>query len=303
MRIAAEPSVAQVRLLQPGTAATTCAATPAVAAKPAGHLRSAGLVPVPKAEWLQVRGKPRPTLRFDVVGSVSPGTGFAAGKVLLLLEFPGREHFPSTCTAKVNGRDATLEIRSSAGHIGYAGGTHGFNPKSYWAGLIPYESEWTWYICPVGGGESQVHFSGTTAMSQVRIKAWLWSDRDCTANEKTLPIVCPPPASRSAASGSSAAACASCSRKATGSPDSPRRASGPCHSGRSEESGLSYEATDILRSAQDDSYEYSGRASSLTGVASSTSVSNGRKAMVRGCPARISIAAFAASSAQGLCRR
>ncbi len=81
----------------------------------------------------------------------------------------------------------------SAGHIGYAGETHGFNPKSYWAGLIPYESEWTWYICPLGAGESQVHFSGTVAMSQVRIKAWVWSDRDCTANEKTVPIVCPTP--------------------------------------------------------------------------------------------------------------
>jgi hypothetical protein len=194
MRIAADLGVAQVQVLQPGTAATTSVASPAVATAPAGRVRSAVVAPVPKAQWLQVCGKPRSTVRFDVECSVSPGAGCTAGKVLLLLEFPGREHVPSTCKAKVNGQDATLELRSSAGHIGYAGGTHGFDPKSYWAGLIPYESEWTWYICPVGDGESQVHFSGTAALPQVRIKAWVWSDRDCAANEKTLPIVCPPPA-------------------------------------------------------------------------------------------------------------
>lgn len=194
MRIAANSGVAQVQVLQPGAAAITCDVTAAVATEPVGSVRSTAVTPIPKEQWLQVRGKPRSTVRFDVDCSVSPGTGCTAGKVLLLLEFPGREHAASTCTAKVNGRNTALEMLCSAGHIGYAGGTHGFNPKSYWASLIPYESEWTWYICPLGAGESRVHFSGTAAMPQVRIKSWVWSDRDCAAHEKTLPIVCPAPA-------------------------------------------------------------------------------------------------------------
>jgi hypothetical protein len=194
MQIAPDAGVTQVQLLPPGGAATTRAVTAAVASEPAGRLRSAAVVPLPKEQWLQVRGKPRSTVRFDVDCSVSPGTGRSDGKLLLLLEFPGRDHAPSTCSAKVNGREAALEMRSSAGHIGYAGGTHGFNPKSYWAGLIPYESQWTWYICPLGAGESQVRFSGAAAMPEVRIRAWVWSDRDCTAGVQTLSIVCPAPA-------------------------------------------------------------------------------------------------------------
>ena len=69
--------------------------------------------------------------------------------------------------------------------MGYAGGTHGFNPKSYWAGIIPYECEWTWYLCDVKPGPSRVRFQGAAARPDVKLGLWLWSDRDCAAGQQT----------------------------------------------------------------------------------------------------------------------
>jgi hypothetical protein len=93
----------------------------------------------------------------------------------------------------VNGQAAALEERSSGGQMGYAGGTHGFNPKSYWAGIIPYECEWTWYLCDVKPGPSRVRFQGAAARPDVKIGLWLWSDRDCAAGQQPLPIACTRP--------------------------------------------------------------------------------------------------------------
>ena len=74
-----------------------------------------------------------PCVNFNLQCSVSISAG-NCGKLLLLVEFPGRNHFPSSCMAAVNGDTVSLEERSSAGQMGFASGTHFFDPKSYWAG-------------------------------------------------------------------------------------------------------------------------------------------------------------------------
>ena len=193
MRVAADPGVEQVQVLQPGGGTTRRAATAAPSAAPSGKVLSHALTQLPKADWLKVKGKALPTSRFDLECTVSLPAGAAKGKVLLLLEYPGRQHVLSTCTATVNGRETRLEQSSSADHIGYAGGTHGFNPKSYWAGLIPYASEWTWHICPVGAGESRVRFTGAVAMPKAKTGVWVWSDSDRSAREQALGIPCSKP--------------------------------------------------------------------------------------------------------------
>ncbi len=59
--------------------------------------------------------------------------------------------------------------------------------------MIPYESEWTWYLCEVKPGPSRVVLHGAVARSEVKLGAWIWSDRDCRAGQQPLPVPCGEP--------------------------------------------------------------------------------------------------------------
>src|SRR5208283_1100217 len=91
-----------------------------------------------ETEWKSVTWKEVPTVEFEVECSVSIPREASSGRVLLLIEFPGRTPCPSRCDAWVDGQPVRLEERTSAEHIGY------FN----WTGALhPFESEWCWYLC------------------------------------------------------------------------------------------------------------------------------------------------------------
>ena len=159
-----------MRLLEPGQDERVIAVVPREREDLTGELVSRTVRPVPKNQWLaakprttalfpfrypadlnpetvqklketqwkDVKWKHVPTVSFEVECSVSVPRQAGSGKVLLLVEFPGREHRPSRCAAWVDGRPADLEERSSDEHIGY------YN----WTGdLRAVESEWCWYIC------------------------------------------------------------------------------------------------------------------------------------------------------------
>lgn len=128
-------------------------------------------------------------MEFELECSVSVSRGAGKGAVLLLLEFPGRKHYPSHCSARVNGAPVTLRESSSAGHIGYYMPT----PNSPWKDVMPYESEWTWYIAEVGPGASTIRFTGGSAQAQSRIGLWAWADWDVTAKAVSVSTACPEP--------------------------------------------------------------------------------------------------------------
>jgi hypothetical protein len=79
----------------------------------------------------------------------------------------------------VNGKPAALEQRSSAGHTGYYGPDSGV-----WKGVRAHDSQWTWYLCDVPPGMSQVRFSGTAAHAQPRIGMWAWAETE------VVPVPC-----------------------------------------------------------------------------------------------------------------
>ena len=193
MRVAPQAGAGEVEVLQPGGATSRHAAARPPATAPAGQVIAQSVKLLPQPEWLPVKGKPGRSVGFDVECTVSVPADCCRARVLLLVQFPSRQHAPGRCSATVNGQAAALEERSSGGQMGYAGGTHGFNPKSYWAGIIPYECEWTWYLCDVKPGPSRVRFQGAAARPDVKIGLWLWSDRDCAAGQQPLPIACTRP--------------------------------------------------------------------------------------------------------------
>ena len=122
-----------------------------------------------ETQWKGVKWKPVPTVSFEVECSVSVPRQAGSGKVLLLVEFPGREPRPSRCSGWVDDQPADLEERSSDEHIGY------YN----WTGdLRAVESEWCWYICNVAPGSHRVKFSGTTGHPNPRLGLWLWAEQE-----------------------------------------------------------------------------------------------------------------------------
>lgn len=178
MRVLPEPGVKRVEVLQPGGSLKAHAVAKTPSRVPTGTVRSCTASELPKADWLSSGGKPFPTSRFEVDCSAAIPAG-TQGKVLLLVESSSRVHMPSTCTATVDGRQVHLEESSSAGHIR--------------AGLTRHASEWTWYLCPVEAGESQIRFTGKTAMPKVKIGVWAWVDFDGSVAEQPLDIPCSNP--------------------------------------------------------------------------------------------------------------
>ena len=189
MSLAPDSSLDRVRVFQPqGTEQAVTVQTRAP-----GNLRGEVLAQtvkqVPEGDWLQAQGKRLPTVAFDVECSVSVSPG--KGRVLLLLQFPGREREqrPSNCRATVNGAAVTLQESSSGGHVGYYGPNTGV-----WEGIRPYDSQWTWYICEVAGGASRVQFSGMVGHPQCRMGLWAWRESELAADPAPVPIVCSEPA-------------------------------------------------------------------------------------------------------------
>jgi len=115
--------------------------------------------------------------------------GAKGGKALLLLEFSGNDHLPSTCSCLANGREAKLQESSSAGHIGY----NMVKPESPWKDLLPYMSHWTWYICELEAGTTRVKFNGVFPYADCRIGLWSWADWDLHQRSVPVSVECPEP--------------------------------------------------------------------------------------------------------------
>ena len=191
MSIAPEGDVGRVQLLLPGSEDKTYSVSPHSQGDLHGQVTARTVGDVPEPEWFADKEKRFPTVGFDVECSVHVPSGATKGKILLLAEFPGREHRPSHCSVRVNGKNANLEKTSSAGHIGY------YLPAEYtaWEKVRSYESEWTWYICEVGSGTSQLRFTGAAAHPQTRLGLWAWMELDLTANRNpVLDMNCSEPA-------------------------------------------------------------------------------------------------------------
>ena len=174
--LAADPGVDRVRIFQPRGSEQAIAVPPRSAGELKGHLVSQAIRRVPEGDWLKAQGKPLPTLAFDLECSVSVQHG--KGRVLLLLQFPGRERQqrPSNCQATINGAPANLQESSSGGHVGYYGPNNGV-----WEGIRPYDCQWTWHLCDIGEGASHVRFSGMAAHPECRIGLWAWRESELTA--------------------------------------------------------------------------------------------------------------------------
>jgi hypothetical protein len=212
-----EPAVEKVRLMEPGQDERTISVAPRRRDDLKGELVSRTMQPVPEdqrlsakprttalfpfrypadlnpetvqklkeVQWKDIKWKPGLTVGFDVECSVSIPRQASSGKVLLLVEFPGREPRPSRCAAWVDGQPAGLEERSSDEHIGY------YN----WTGdLRAVESEWSWYICNIAPGSHRVKFHGAAGHPNPRLGLWLWADQDLAERTPLASLRCSAPA-------------------------------------------------------------------------------------------------------------
>ena len=188
MEVASEAGGA-VRILVPGGGEHTVNVKPASPAASVGEVLSQRLERLPESNWLRLGERPLATAPFQQECRISVPQEASRATVLLLLEFPGNTHLPSTCSCTVNGQGVRLAESSSEGHVGadVAG------PKTPWRDLAPYISQWTWYLCEVGPGTANVTFSGTLPHERCRIGLWVWTDRDLT--DRTVPsgVTCPEP--------------------------------------------------------------------------------------------------------------
>jgi hypothetical protein len=170
----------------------------------AGEVLRHSIRRVPEAEWLRpwfrprnisdtawakLREAPLSTVSFEVECAVSVPEEVASASVLLLVQFPGRRFQPSRCTAVVDGKPIKLHERHSAGRLG------GHIPKTYsaYAEVLTHENEWTWYLCDVPAGHSQVRFTGAAADTNLKTGLWLWAERNLTGLRRTTDVACEDP--------------------------------------------------------------------------------------------------------------
>jgi hypothetical protein len=171
--------VDRVQVLRPGADEQAIPASPRTAGDLRGEVIMETYRRLPDSEWLSGKDRHFPTARFEVECSVEVPQAAGRGKALLLVQFPGREHRPSNCTAQLNGRPATLFESSSAGHIGY----YLSAADTYWKDIRPYECEWSWYICDLGSGSSRVRFTGAAGHEHPRIGLWAWCEHDLSESK------------------------------------------------------------------------------------------------------------------------
>ena len=185
-----ECGVDRVRVLHPREGEQSVAVTPRQAGNLQAEVTAESCRRLPEGEWLSVKEQRFPTAAFELECSLEIPPGVSRGKVLLLVQFPGREHRPSRCAARLNGNPITLHESSSAGHIGYRLSDN----DKYWKDIRPHECEWTWYICEVDSGSSRIRFAGAAGHVHPRIGLWVWCEQDLAASKVAVPVNCPEPA-------------------------------------------------------------------------------------------------------------
>ena len=135
-------------------------------------------------------GQRFPGVAFDVECAVSVPAGEGQAKVLLLVEFPGERHLPSHCAATVDGSPAKLTESHSEGHIVYRNYLR--HPAAQ--RVLPYLSEWSWYICEVPAGDSRVRFTGAAGHLKPRLGLWAWLETDLAGRRVPVSFPAGPPA-------------------------------------------------------------------------------------------------------------
>ena len=214
--IAADAEAEYIQLIGPGRSDRIVVVPTRSRAMPAGRVVSHTVTPLPENEWLA--GKPRTTPLFpfkypaefnaetlkglretawkDIAWTPAPSVAFeldcsaqvpdgaSACQLLLLVEYPGRGHCSSRCTAWVDGSEAVLDVRHSDEHVGF----HNWTDS-----LRAVESEWTWYICDVPVGSHRIKFSGRTGHAGPRLGVWLWVDYDLADQTLLTAVQCRPP--------------------------------------------------------------------------------------------------------------
>ncbi|MDR3674955.1 MAG: hypothetical protein P4N24_05665, partial [Acidobacteriota bacterium] len=189
--VIAPPSTAEpVQVLLPGGNRRSLATPLQSLLEVEGKTLSQSVKICPEAERLSDKdGKRVPTTAFDCEYVVTVSGHGAQGTMLFLLEFPGRDHRLSQCSCLLNGQPVKLEERVSAGHKG----AYLTKPDSPWKDVIPFESEWTWYLCEVQVGTSRLRFQGSCGDLRVRISAWVWAHRDIRNDLVPAGFPCPEP--------------------------------------------------------------------------------------------------------------
>ena len=190
MVVAPPPTAEPVQVLLPGGNQRSLATPLQSPLEVEGKTLSQSVKICPEAEWLSDKdGKRVPASAFDCEYVVTVSGHGAQGTMLFLLEFPGRDHRPSQCSCLLNGQLAKLEERVSAGYKG----AYLTKPDSPWKDVIPFESEWTWYLCDVQVGTSRLRFQGSCGDPRVRISAWVWAHRDIRNDLVPAGFPCPKP--------------------------------------------------------------------------------------------------------------
>jgi hypothetical protein len=189
MKVSSEGS-SSIHILLPQGGEQVVASKPLASGDLRGEVLAQKIDRLPQAKWLRQADKPLPTASFELESEISIPEGAPKGKALLLLEFPGKDHLPTSCSCLVNGRAAALQESSSAGHIGY----NAVTPENPWRDLLPYISHWTWYICELESGSTRVKFSGVFPYESCKMGLWTWADWDLTQQSAPVSIECPEPA-------------------------------------------------------------------------------------------------------------
>jgi hypothetical protein len=196
MKVSSEGS-SSIRILLPHGGEQVVTLRPPVTGDLRGEVLAQKIERLPEANWLRQGDRPLPTASFALESEISIPEGAAKGKVLLLLEFPGKEHLPSSCNCQVNGRAAALQESSSAASITPSGGHIGDTPVTAecpWRALLPYVSHWTWYICELESGSARVKFSGLFPDERSQIGLWVWAEWDLRSQSVAVSMQCPKPA-------------------------------------------------------------------------------------------------------------
>ncbi|MCC7498058.1 MAG: hypothetical protein IT160_10810 [Bryobacterales bacterium] len=203
MLVAAAGGSAKPRLLQPGLAEREIIAAAGGLQPARGELLSSTIRAARESRWLSayserpnpvsfrypidpasdqmrilrekaIRDTPHHTTAstdYEVRCRLEIPPGAASAQALLLLQFPGRFFRQSTCEAELDGRPVTPERRDSFLHTGY----YVAKPDNAWKDMIPNESEWSWYICPVAAGSHHLRFRGIAAHNNPKVGLWLWT--------------------------------------------------------------------------------------------------------------------------------